>query len=78
VAAVAEVPYGAHPSSCYPGYAYDRAHLAAYLAAASADDVETYLDAYVRVGEDAYRDLVDPTRLGGWDDSVETWQELFR
>jgi glutaconate CoA-transferase subunit A len=78
VAAVAEVPFGAHPSSCYPGYAYDRAHLAAYLAAASADDVETYLDGYVRVGEDAYRDLVDPTRLGGWDDSVETWQELFR
>src|SRR5215211_3358499 len=24
VAAVAAVPYGAHPTSCYPGYAYDR------------------------------------------------------
>ena len=28
VAAVAEVPFGAHPSSCYPRYAYDRDHLA--------------------------------------------------
>jgi glutaconate CoA-transferase, subunit A len=78
VAAVAEVPYGAHPSSCYPGYAYDRPHLAAYLAAASADDVDTYLDTYVRVGEDAYREAVDPERLSSWDDSPEAWQGLFR
>ena len=34
VAAVVEAPFGAHPSSCYPGYAYDRPHLAAYLEAA--------------------------------------------
>jgi glutaconate CoA-transferase, subunit A len=78
VAAVAEVPYGAHPSSCYPGYAYDRPHLAAYLAAASADDVDTYLDTYVRVGEDAYREAVAPGRLSSWDDSPEAWQGLFR
>lgn len=78
VAAVAEVPYGAHPSSCYPGYAYDRAHLAGYLAAASGDDVESYLDTFVRVGEDTYRDLVDPARLGDWDGPVASWQELFR
>ena len=31
VAAVAEAPFGAHPRSCYPGYAYDRPHLAGYL-----------------------------------------------
>jgi glutaconate CoA-transferase, subunit A len=78
VAAVAEVPFGAHPSSCYPGYAYDRPHLAGYLAAATADEVERYLDTYVRVGEDAYRELVDARRLGEWDDSVASWQELFR
>ncbi len=34
VAAVAEVPYGAHPSSCYPRYAYDRDHLREYVSAA--------------------------------------------
>src|SRR6266511_492726 len=27
VTAVVEAPYGAHPTSCYPHYTYDRAHL---------------------------------------------------
>ncbi len=36
VAAVAHVPFGAHPSSCYPRYAYDRRHLREYVAAAQA------------------------------------------
>ena len=35
VAAVAEVPFGAHPPS-YPRYAYDRAHLREYVSAAQA------------------------------------------
>jgi glutaconate CoA-transferase subunit A len=80
VAAVAEVPYGAHPSSCYPGYAYDRKHLAAYIAAASAGGAElaAYLDRYVLAGEDAYRHDVDPERLVGWSISASDWQELFR
>src|SRR5215218_8644368 len=60
VAAVVEAPFGAHPSSCYPGYAYDRPHLAAYLEAASGGDVTDYLDRYVHAGEDAYRAAVDP------------------
>jgi glutaconate CoA-transferase, subunit A len=76
VAAVVEVPFGAHPSSCYPGYAYDRPHLAAYIAAAG--DIGTYLDRYVYPGEDAYRREVAPERLAGWSASVEDWQELFR
>src|SRR5258707_11397671 len=33
---VVEVPYGAHPTSCYPFYAYDRAHLAEYYQASQA------------------------------------------
>ncbi|GLZ48235.1 3-oxoadipate--succinyl-CoA transferase subunit A [Actinomycetospora sp. NBRC 106375] len=78
VAAVAEVPYGAHPSSCYPGYAYDRAHLAEYLALAAADEIEKYLDLYVHVGEEAYRDEVDPVRLASWSESEADWRELFR
>ena len=53
------------PSSCYPGYAYDRPHLAEYVAAATAgpDASTAYLERYVLPGEDAYRALVDPVRL---------------
>lgn len=80
VAAVVEVPFGAHPSSCYPGYAYDRPHLAAYIAAAASggDELAAYLDRYVHAGEDAYRSAVDPERLTRWSESVPAWQELFR
>ena len=80
VAAVAEVPFGAHPSSCYPGYAYDRSHLAEYVTAATAggDALDAYLDRYVRPGEDAYRDAVAPDRLTRWSASDDAWKELFR
>jgi glutaconate CoA-transferase subunit A len=80
VAAVAEVPFGAHPSSCYPGYAYDRSHLAEYVKAASGggDALEAYLDRYVRPGEDAYRETVAPERLTRWSESDDAWKELFR
>ncbi len=80
VAAVAEVPFGAHPSSCYPGYAYDRPHLATYLAAAGAGGqaLEDYLREFVHVGEATYRDAVAPGRLAGWSASPDAWQELFR
>lgn len=80
VAAVAEVPFGAHPSSCYPGYAYDRDHLATYIEAAAAGgaDLQGYLDCYVYAGEDAYRREVAAERLTQWSNSVDEWQELFR
>ncbi len=80
VSAVAEVPYGAHPSSCYPGYAYDRPHIAEYVAAASAgpEAMAAYLDTYVLPGEDAYRTRVEPNRLTKWSTSDEAWMELFR
>lgn len=80
VAAVAEVPFGAHPSSCYPGYSYDRPHLSAYLAAAraGAGELAAYLDRYVYPGEKAYHGEVDAERLVGWSISVADWQELFR
>ena len=80
VAAVAEVPFGAHPSSCYPGYAYDRPHLATYLAAATAGGpaLAEYLERYVHAGEDAYRHDVEAGRLADWSASTGAWQELFR
>jgi glutaconate CoA-transferase, subunit A len=85
VAAVVEAPFGAHPTSCYPGYAYDRPHLAEYVEAARAggDALARYLDHYVLdpAGEEGYRKLVGPDRLamlGRWSESIESWKELFR
>jgi glutaconate CoA-transferase subunit A len=80
VAAVVEAPFGAHPSSSYPEYSYDRPHLAAYIAAAGAGGsaLAGYLHRYVNAGEDAYRDLIDTDRLTSWSASDARWQELFR
>jgi glutaconate CoA-transferase subunit A len=82
VAAVTEVPYGAHPSSCYPRYGYDRAHLREYVSAAQSgpDDLEKYLGVYVRGTEEEYRAAVGAERLAAlatWSDSAPAWQELF-
>ena len=85
VTAIAEVPYGAHPTSCYPAYAYDRPHLAQYVGAATAggDELAGYLDRYVTGAptEEAYRKVIGEERLaqiGGWSASTEAWKELFR
>lgn len=82
VAAVAEVPFGAHPSSCYPRYAYDRAHLREYLTAsqAGAEDLGKYFAAYVGDSEGSYRAAVGAahlTALTAWSRSTSEWQELF-
>lgn len=84
VAALAEVPFGAHPASCYPRYAYDRAHLGDWVAAAQAgpDAAADYLRRYVHDAgsEDGYRKAVGDDRLDrltGWSDSTEAWKELF-
>ncbi|MGQ0573579.1 MAG: CoA transferase subunit A [Pseudonocardia sp.] len=73
VGAVVEAPFGAHPTSCYPGYAYDRPHLAEYVR-----DPVAYIDRYVLPGEDAYGAAVDRERLTRWSESDEAWQGLFR
>jgi glutaconate CoA-transferase subunit A len=83
VSAVAEVPYGAHPTSCYPDYAYDRAHLADYVRRATAGEQQlaAYLDTFIGAPtEEAYRKLVGEARLGklrGWTESTDAWKELF-
>jgi glutaconate CoA-transferase, subunit A len=83
VAAVAEVPFGAHPTSCYPDYPYDRVHLAGWVAAAGAgeDAVAAWLDRYVLgVDEEGYRKAVGGDRLlvlRGWSASTEAWKELL-
>lgn len=85
VAAVIEIPYGAHPSSCYPNYAYDRQHLALYVAAAQAggDELAGYLKTYVYgvADEGDYRELIGADRLGalaGWASSTDDWKGLFQ
>jgi glutaconate CoA-transferase subunit A len=84
VAAVSEVPFGAHPTSCYPGYAYDRRHLSEYVQAATTggEALAAYLDRYVTGAptEEAYRKLVGEDRLGelaGWSESPDSWKGLF-
>ena len=84
VSAVVEVPYGAHPSSCYPDYAYDRAHIGEYVRAAAQGGaaLEDYLQRYVTgtPSEEAYQKAVGEDRLrslGTWAESTEQWKELF-
>jgi glutaconate CoA-transferase subunit A len=84
VVAVAEVPFGAHPASCYPRYAYDRQHLATYVEAATAgaEALASYLERYVTGSptEEAYRTMIGGDRLralGRWSESINAWKELF-
>jgi glutaconate CoA-transferase subunit A len=81
VDAVVEAPLGAHPTSCYPHYAYDRAHMREWVQAARSDEgVADYLARYV-IGADeaAYLCAIGSERLEsitGWQDSTERWMEL--
>ena len=83
VSAVAEVPFGAHPASCYPNYAYDREHLTTYLQAAQSGgaDLAKYLQQYVfDVDEAGYRELIGEQqlqRLADYGSSTNAWKELF-
>jgi glutaconate CoA-transferase subunit A len=83
VTAVVEAPFGAHPTSCYPHYTYDRAHLGEWVKAAADDQsVGQYLRRYVLApgSEAAYRDMVGADRLaalGEWSISDERWLELL-
>ena len=83
VQAIAEVPFGAHPASCYPSYSYDRAHMSTYVqAAAKPESADGYVADWVNVpgGEDEYRNKVGAeslTRLTQWSESIDQWKGLF-
>ena len=82
VAAVAEAPFGAHPTSAYPGYAYDRNHLAEWVKSASSPEgASAYLERYVTsVDEAGYRQLVGEQhlqRLTRYAESTQTWMSLY-
>lgn len=86
VTAICEVPYGAHPTACYPFYAYDRQHTASYYQAAKqSQDVfrENYLKPYVYGCQDhaAYLTAIGGEKrlaqLQAWHDSTEQWRGLY-
>ncbi len=83
---VVEVPYGAHPTSCYPMYAYDREHISNYIKVASQGPEmfkKEYLDKYVygMKSNEGYIEAIGGEerikRLTSWNESDEKWKELF-
>ncbi|CAG1023493.1 glutaconate CoA-transferase, subunit A [Patescibacteria group bacterium] len=85
VAAVCELPYGAHPTSCYPLYAYDRQHTEHYYQAAKqgTEVFQTdYLTPYV-YNCSRHQDYLN--RIGTehlellktWQHSNEAWLNLY-
>jgi glutaconate CoA-transferase subunit A len=85
VTAVVEAPYGAHPTNCYPNYAYDREHMALYVASTKKglkEFKEEYLDKYVYgVSHEEYMRLIGGAerikRIEGWKRDVREWKEIF-
>jgi glutaconate CoA-transferase subunit A len=82
VAAVAEVPWGAHPTSCAPVYPYDRAHIATWVAAAATDvGAKGYVEEHVLATDEAgYLELIGADALHAlrtWTGSVERWREVL-
>jgi len=85
IAALAEVPHGAHPTACYPFYAYDRRHTAEYyrLASESAEAFNGYLQTYVYGCESqtGYLEAIGGVemleRLASWQQGIGAWQALY-
>jgi len=85
ITAVSEVPYGAHPTACYPFYAYDRRHTDEYyrLASESAEAFNGYLQAYVYgcASQANYLEVIGGIetleRLASWQQGLEAWQALY-
>jgi glutaconate CoA-transferase subunit A len=86
VSAIAHVEFGAHPTACYPFYAYDRPHMADYYEAAKAGPAafrEGYLDPFVLQcsTQEAYLERAGGpdmrARLESWDQGADAWQRLY-
>jgi glutaconate CoA-transferase, subunit A len=87
VAALAEVPMGAHPTACYPFYTYDRPHTARYYTAARGGAVRfaaDYLQPFVYdcADHESYRQRIGGEatyqRLAAWSAGTEAWMSLYR
>jgi len=86
VSAVCETKFGAHPTSCYPFYAYDRPHTALYHKAArkSAEVFAAdYLDVFVHgaATQESYLEAIGGestrARLASWRKGAEAWKRLY-
>lgn len=87
VEAVSVVPYGAHPTSCYPFYTYDKEHLREYMTCAKGG-AESFFESYVRRyilearSPEAYVEAVGGVdkfrRLGSWSESDAAWMDLYQ
>jgi len=86
VTAVTEEEMGAHPTACYPFYAYDRAHTALYYQAAKAGPEafrKRYLAPFVFdcPGHAAYLDRIGGAavraQLSSWNEGTAAWQRLY-
>jgi glutaconate CoA-transferase subunit A len=86
VTALAEVELGAHPTACYPDYAYDRAHMARYYDAAKSG-LDTFRSRYLEpfvlacADQQAYLERAGGAemraRVRSWSESGEAWQRLY-
>ena len=86
VTALCEVPYGAHPTSCYPRYAYDREHTKLYYQA-SKNGVENFRDNYLNPfvyeckDHSAYLNFIGGQtrlpRLEQWNGNIDQWMQLY-
>ncbi len=86
VTALAEVPYGAHPTACYPFYAYDRRHTAEYYRLAS-DGAEAFRDLYLQpyvYGCPSHAEYLEAIggvealeRLASWKQDSDAWMDLY-
>lgn len=86
VTAISEVQFGAHPTSCYPNYVYDRNHTAYYYQQAKlGEDAfnENYLQPFVHQCSDhkSYLDAVEGIqslqRLKSWNENTAQWMALY-
>jgi glutaconate CoA-transferase subunit A len=86
ITAVVELPFGAHPTSCYPNYCYDRSHIAQYIKLArQGPDVfySQYMKKYV-FGPKSHHDYLEiiggeqkQKELSRWNENNECWKELM-
>jgi glutaconate CoA-transferase subunit A len=86
VTAVCEIPYGAHPTSCYPNYAYDRQHTHHYYDQAK-QGAEVFRENYLKpflYQCPNHRDYLEAVggrkrlnALAAWGESDEQWMSLY-
>lgn len=86
ITAIVELPLGAHPTSCYPDYCYDRGHIAEYIRIAQQGQeafCSQYLEKYVFGPRDhsEYLELIGggqkQKELRSWTQNNERWKELM-